>query len=81
MPRSINSLYSQIDLPDLTGAIGLVCSDEDVTCTLTDVTTANNNAAGIYIQKCAVEFGNVTISNNHSPNNGEVCGLIKQALL
>ena len=24
----------------------------------------------IIIQKCAVEFGNVTISNNHSPNNG-----------
>ena len=37
---------------------------------LTDVTIANNNATGIHIVQCAVEFGNVTISNNHSPFNG-----------
>ena len=55
----------------LTGALFIPCyADCYTTLKLTDVTIANNNATGIYIAKCAVEFGNVTISNNHSPFYG-----------
>ena len=55
----------------LTGALCIPChADCHTTIKLTDVTIANNSATGIYISKCAVEFGNVTISNNHSPFYG-----------
>ena len=31
----------------------------------------NNRDVGLYIRKCnGIEFGNVTIANNHSPSNG-----------
>ena len=53
------------------GALNLVCDEQPINLfKLTDITIANNNATGIYIAKCRVEFGNVTISNNHSPSNG-----------
>ena len=55
----------------LTGALFIMCYDVCyATIKLTDVTIANNNVTGIYIAECEVEFGNVTISNNHSPVNG-----------
>ena len=54
----------------LNGALNLECIDLRTTVSLTDVTIANNNVNGIAIDICAVEFGNVTISNNHSPFNG-----------
>ena len=52
-------------------ALSILCHDFlYTTIKLTDVTIANNNATGIFIMGCGVEFGNVTISNNHSPFNG-----------
>ena len=51
-------------------AVYILCSDTRTPIELTDVTIANNNATGIYIVECAVTFGNVTISNNHSPFYG-----------
>ena len=55
----------------LPAAVYILCSDNDyTTIKLTNVTIANSNTTGIYIGKCTVEFGNVTISNNHSPFNG-----------
>ena len=54
------------------GALSILCSNGCYDkIKLTDVKIANNNSTGIYIGKCAgIEFGNVTISNNHSPFNG-----------
>ena len=53
------------------GALNLVCNGQQISVfKLTDVTITNNDATGIYIYNCAVEFGNVTIFNNHSPFNG-----------
>ena len=56
---------------NLSGALSLMCDGEnDIVVKLTDVTIANNNDIGILIWGCVVNFGNVTISNNHSPFNG-----------
>ena len=53
------------------GALSILCNNGCfATIKLTDVTIANNKATGIYIGNCEVKFGNVTISNNHSPFNG-----------
>ena len=51
-------------------ALEIKCEDEYATVTVTDVKIINNNISGLFIDRCSVEFGNVTISNNHSPLNG-----------
>ena len=54
------------------GALSILCNTAaGSNIKLTNVTIANNNSTGIYSENCGgMEFGNVTISNNHSPFNG-----------
>ena len=51
-------------------ALYLTCTNKLVPVLITNVIITNNNVTGIYIGRCIVEFGNVTISNNRSPYNG-----------
>ena len=51
-------------------ALYMICADIFARVSITDLTITNNDAIGIYIGGCHVDFGNTLISNNHSPYNG-----------
>ena len=51
--------------------MNLLCDDITTKVSLEDITITNNNATGISADGCGdIAFGNFTVSNNHSPNNG-----------
>ena len=53
--------------------INLLCDDDTgiTRVSIENITITNNNTTGISADGCGhITFGNVTISNNHSPNNG-----------